>query len=80
MRSKSIQQFCEDHGVTRPTLYKEIAAGRIRIFKIGRLSRISDAAEAQYIADSEERTLEQAPEASARARALVAGRTAIQAV
>ncbi len=73
MRSKSVKQFCQDHGITKPTFYNEVNAGRIRVFKIGRLTRISDAAEAQYIADSEERTLEEAPEASARARALVLG-------
>ena len=73
MRSKSVQQFCEDHSITKPTFYKEMNAGRIRVFKIGTLTRISDTAEAQYIADSEERAIEEAPKASARARALVLG-------
>ena len=73
MRSKSVKQFCEDHSITTPTFYKEVNAGRIRIFKIGYLTRISDVAESQYIADSEARALEEAPEASARARALVSG-------
>lgn len=73
MRSKSVKQFCDDHSITKPTFYKEVNAGRIRIFKIGRQTRVSDVAEADYIADSEERALEQAPEASARARALVLG-------
>lgn len=80
MRSKTVKEFCKDHGITKPTFYKEVNAGRIRVFKIGYLTRISDAAEAQYIADSEERALEEAPEASARARALVLGETESQAV
>ena len=79
MRSKSVKQFCEDHSITTPTFYKEVNAGRIRIFKIGYLTRISDVAESQYIVDSEARALEQAPEASARARALVLGGTDSQA-
>lgn len=73
MRSKSVNQFCKDHNITRPTFYKEVNCGRIRVFKIGSLTRISDVAEKQYISESEQRALEQAPEASARARALVLG-------
>ena len=73
MRSKSVKQFCEDHSITKPTFYNEVNAGRIRVFKIGSLTRISDAAEKQYISDSEKRALDGAPEASARARALVLG-------
>ncbi len=79
MRSKSVKQFCEDHGITKPTFYKEIGAGRIRVFKIGSLTRISDAAEQQYISESEQRAIDKAPEASARARALVLGSAASQA-
>ena len=73
MRSKSVKQFCEDHGITKPTFYKEVSVGRIRVFKIGTLTRISDAAEQQYISESEQRAIDLAPEASARARALVSG-------
>ena len=73
MRSKSVKQFCEDHGITKPTFYKEVGVGRLRVFKIGSLTRVSDTAEAQYIVDSEARALEEAPAASARARALVLG-------
>ncbi len=80
MRSKTVKQFCEDHGITKPTFYNEVNAGRIRIFKIGYLTRISDAAEKQYISESEARAMEGAPEASARARALVLGGTDSQVV
>ena len=79
MRSKSVKQFCEDHGITKPTFYNEVNVGRIRVFKIGSLTRISDAAEQQYISESEQRAKDMAPEASARAKALVAGRTASHA-
>lgn len=79
MHSKSVKQFCEDHSITKPTFYKEVNAGRLRVFKISNLTRVSDIAEKQYIAESEERALDGALEASARAKALVAGRAASQA-
>ena len=79
MHSKTVRKFCEDHGITKPTFYKEVNAGRIRVFKIGSLTRISDAAEKQYISESEQRAKDKAPEASARARALVLGSPASRA-
>ena len=79
MRSKSVKQFCEDHGITKPTFYNEVNAGRIRVFKIGSLTKISDVAEEQYISESEQRAKDQAPEASARARARVLGSAASEA-
>ena len=79
MQSKTVKQFCSDHGITKPTFYKEVSAGRIRVFKIGTLTRISDAAEKQYISESEQRAKDEAPEASARARALVSGGAVSQA-
>ena len=80
MRSKSVNQFCEDHSITRPTFYKEVNAGRIRVFKIGSLTRISDVAEKQYISESEQRAKDNAPAASARARQLVLGTAAGHAI
>ena len=80
MRSKSVNQFCDDHSITRPTFYKEVNAGRIRVFKIGSLTRISDVAEEQYVNESEQRTKDNAPAASARARDLVLGTAAGHAV
>ncbi len=79
MRSKSVKEFCKSHGITKPTFYNEVNAGRIRIFKIGSLTRISDAAEQQYISESEQRAKDNAPKASARARALVLGTSESQA-
>ena len=79
MHSKSVKQFCEDHSITKPTFYKEVNAGRIRVFKVASLTRISDVAEADYIAASEQRAVAGAARASARARALVLGKEASQA-
>ncbi len=76
MRSKTVKQFCKDHNITKPTFYKEVAAGRIRIFKICTQTRISDIAEAEYVDESEKRAIAQAPMASARARKLAAMREA----
>ena len=59
-------------------LYKEVAAARIRIFKIGTQTRISDVAEIQYIEDCEKRAIADAPIASAKARKLAAMREAAQ--
>ena len=74
MRSKTVKQFCKDHNITKPTFYKEVAASRIRIFKIGTQTRISDIAEAEYIDECEKRAIAQAPIASAKARKLAAMR------
>ncbi len=76
MRSKTVKQFCKDHNITKPTFYKEVAAGRIRIFKIGTQTRISDIAEVEYIDECEKRAIAQAPMASAKARKLAAMREA----
>ena len=74
MRSKSVKQFCEDHSITKPTFYKEVNVGRIRIFKVGSLTRISDVAEADYISESEKRAAAGAAEASKKAAIIAAGR------
>lgn len=76
MRSKTVKQFCKDHNITKPTFYKEVTAGRIRIFKICTQTRISDVAEAEYIDECEKRAIAQAPIASAKARKLAAMREA----
>ena len=49
MRSKSPKQFCADHNISAPTFYSEIAAGRLRTFKVGRSRKVSDAAEAEWV-------------------------------
>ena len=36
-----IPEFCEAYRVGRSTAYEEIRAGRLKIFKVGKLTRIS---------------------------------------
>jgi hypothetical protein len=33
--SQRINEFCEDHGISRAKAYQEIAAGRLRAVKVG---------------------------------------------
>ena len=40
-RAYDIPEFCEAYRVGRSTTYEEIRAGRLKIFKIGKLTRIS---------------------------------------
>lgn len=35
-RAKSVAEFCDFYGFSRPTFYAEIAAGRLRTIKVGR--------------------------------------------
>ena len=51
--SKSVKKLCKDHDITPPTAYKEMAAGRLRSFKIGRSRRIAESAEAEWIEQAE---------------------------
>jgi excisionase family DNA binding protein len=45
-RAYSIEEFAHCYGIGRTLAYREIAAGRLRIFKVGRRTLISaDAAE-----------------------------------
>lgn len=44
----SIATFCQRNQLGRTTVYAEIAAGRLRALKIGRLTRITDQAEAEW--------------------------------
>ena len=53
MRSKTVKQFCRDHNFTPPTFYAEVAAGRLRTFKVGRSRKISEVAEAEWIERAE---------------------------
>lgn len=38
----TIKQFCEINNCSRSTVYREIKAGRLKVRKLGRASRISD--------------------------------------
>lgn len=56
MQSKTIDQFCRDHNLARATVYREINAGRLLTFLVGSTRRISDAAEADWIASCQKQT------------------------
>ena len=43
-----IPEFCEAYRVGRSTVYEEIRAGRLKIFKVGKLTRISVEAAANW--------------------------------
>jgi predicted DNA-binding transcriptional regulator AlpA len=54
MRSFSIDQWCEMHNLSRSFFYKMARAGDApRTFKIGVCTRISEAANAAWIAEQE---------------------------
>ena len=77
MKSKSVIQFCTDHGISRVTFYSEVRLGRLRIFKAGRWTRVSSDAEKDYIEQAEQRAILEAPDASRRARAMAAKRNPV---
>ncbi len=49
-----IPEFCEAYRVGRSTAYEEIRAGRLKIFKVGKLTRISDEAAENWRRQREE--------------------------
>lgn len=68
MQSKTIKQLCEDHNVSRPFIYKEIKAGRLRTYKAGSRRKATDEAEREWIeglehAEAERRQQDEAPDA-----------------
>ncbi len=57
-----IPKFCEAHDIGRSTAYEEIRAGRLRIMKVGKLTRISvEAAETWRRQREEDATLDPPP-------------------
>ncbi len=56
--SYTISGAVEVMGLSRPTIYREIAAGRLRTFHVGRRHYVSDDAIREYILarEAEERT------------------------
>ena len=48
-RSSSLQDFCSRHNICRRTAYKEIAAGRLKIRKVGRRSIVTDEDEVAWL-------------------------------
>lgn len=53
LASSSVGSFCERNSISVPTFYKEVNAGRLRTFKVGRKRLVSAAAEREWIADRE---------------------------
>ncbi len=54
MRSFSIAEFCQAHGLSRSFFYKLAAQGEApRIFKVGKLTRISEQANNEWLAKRE---------------------------
>lgn len=49
LQSKTVDEFCRDHRVSRTTVYQEVKRGRLRLAKIGRASRITSASEAEWL-------------------------------
>jgi hypothetical protein len=61
--AQTVDQFCGKWQISRSTFYAEVQDGRLRLLKIGRCTRITPDAEADWIA---------ACEANGRARASAA--------
>jgi predicted DNA-binding transcriptional regulator AlpA len=54
MNSQSVEQFCISHGISRALFYKLAAKGGApKTFKIGRATRISATAAAEWLAERE---------------------------
>lgn len=47
--SSTIYEFCKRHHISVTTGYREISAGRLKIFKIGRLTRVTPEAEQKWL-------------------------------
>lgn len=45
-----VADLCARHNLSRQTIYREIAAGRLRTFKVGRRRKVTPAAEREWIA------------------------------
>ena len=52
----TIAGFCQRHHVCRQTVYNEINGGRLRIYKVGRATRISPDADRDWLHERERET------------------------
>lgn len=48
-KSFTPREIASRNGLSHPTIYKEISAGRLKTFKVGRARRISEVAEREWI-------------------------------
>jgi excisionase family DNA binding protein len=54
MKSQTVDEFCQGHGISRAFFYKLVSKGEApKVFKIGRCTRISEAAAADWLAARE---------------------------
>ena len=51
--SSTVDEVAERHSVSRQTIYKEMSAGRLRTYKLGKSRRITAEAEAEWIRQRE---------------------------
>lgn len=51
-----IEEICQRHNISRQTVYREIAQGRLRTFKIGRRRKVTKEAEQEWIALLEQKS------------------------
>ena len=58
-KSSTLKEFGERHHMGNTKIYEEINSGDLRVYKVGKLTRISDQAEADWLRLKEE----QSPEA-----------------
>lgn len=57
--TRSVEEFCQRHGICRATFYKILKDGKgPRIMKVGGQTRISDAAESDWIREREQAAAE----------------------
>ena len=48
--AKSVREFCAAYGISAPTFYNEISAGRLKSLKVGRRRIITAEQEAEWCA------------------------------
>lgn len=48
---RSIDGFCDRHGIAKQTCYNEINSGKLKTIKVGRRRIIPEVAEQQWLAD-----------------------------
>lgn len=55
--SFTVAQIAKRHNFSRQTIYVELNAGRLRSYKVGKSRRITEQAEAEWIAEQEAASL-----------------------
>ncbi len=55
-KSSTLKEFGERHHMGNTKIYEEINSGDLRVYKVGKLTRISDQAEADWLRLKEEQS------------------------